>query len=326
MKRSLFVIFVSLLFIGVSQAQDQITRLNGKTIDCEIKSIDSTKIAFLIDISGNQIETNIELTDVLSYKYQGKETIVSKAKISEALQKSYVKPAEVILADSVEKAHEFFIYTYAGEVIPGRLVENKTPFIGIHRILVDSQEYRPNMVKFFKNETGFYANTKYMISLNKIVFARRIRKGKISLYEVVKINYNIPHANPGGLGMGYGFNTKEIMNYYNKGFGDLKKAKYKFLKDDLADSPESKVYLNKFKSTSRAVTILAAVGSGLMVGGLVMIMNKTKDYDGTDKTPEPNLTSSYVTIGIGSGCLLTGILINFSKPNILRKAVDAYNK
>lgn len=219
-----------------------------------------------------------------------------------------------------------FIYFFSDSVIYGRIIEYKTPFLRSSYLLVDSNKIQLNLVKFYCNETGFYANTKTVDFLGVSSFTERIRKGEINLYEKVTITTYPDHINYTTGMYTVGMPTKNIKNYYNKGFGDLKKANYQNLSLDLADNPESIIYLNKYKSTRDAQTVLYIVGGATLIAGFATLINKTTDWDGSDSQPEPNVTGNLVAVAVGAGCFLVSYSIGFSKPKHLRSAIDKYNE
>jgi hypothetical protein len=216
-----------------------------------------------------------------------------------------------------------YVYFFTDSVIYGN-VDYKKPFFGPAYLKVDSLKIQLDKVKFYKNQTGFFANSKNINFSGTSSFSERIRKGRINLFEKENINYSPGQFSSTGMYMG-GSTTKTILNYYNKGFGELKKADYKNLSIELADNPESLIYLNKFKSVQKTQNVLYAVGGALFVAGFATLVNKTYDVD-YDTEPSPNVTSNLVAIGLGAGCFLVSYTISFSKPEYLRDAVDAYNK
>lgn len=219
-----------------------------------------------------------------------------------------------------------FIYSFSDSVIYGRIIEYKTPFLGSSHFLVDSKKIQPDLVKFYRNETGFYANTKTVNFSGTSSFTERIRKGKINLYEKETTTYSPGHFNSTTGMYSGGMITKNIKNYYNKGFGDLKKANYQNLNLDLSDNPASMIYLNKYKSVRDAQTVLYIVGGATLIGGFATLINKIQNTDSNDSEPEPNVTGSLVAVGIGAGCFWVSYFMSFSKPKHLRNAIDAYNK
>lgn len=222
-----------------------------------------------------------------------------------------------------------FVYLYSDSVIYGNIIELKKPFLGASYIRLDSAKIPVEKVKFFQHEKGFFANTKDLSFTGTSQFSERISKGKLNLYEkeTQSTNYS-----PGMYGGRSGISTVTIKNYYNSGFGPLKKASYKNISADLQSSPESMVFMNKFKASSRAQGVLYAVGGAAIIGGVVSLASHMKsesqstfgksgpDGDG------PNLHApSIALIGVGAGCFWASYFISLSKPKQLKRAIDAYN-
>ena len=310
-------------------AQDQITRSDGTTLECKIISIDSSKIGLIISNSGNKINTYLDIGRVSSFRYNNNWynlNEIDKNELNTIMKNKYFYSTEYHLYDSIERLNNNYIYTYKNDIIYGRIIEFEEPFIGFPiYMLVDSEKYSLNEIKFYKNETGFHANTKNTGISNSSNFIERMRKGKINLYERTS-NYNPGYFNSSTGTYSGGLGTVSIINYYNIGFGDLKKANYQNLTIDLADNPESLIYLEKYKSIKDKQKLLYIVGGAAIIGGFATLINKTKDWDGTDSEPEPNVTGNIVVIGIGAGCFWVSYFMSFSKPKYLRKAIDEYNK
>lgn len=216
-----------------------------------------------------------------------------------------------------------YVYLFTDSVIYGN-VDYMQPFFGSAYLKVDSLKVQLYKVKFYKNQTGFFANSKNINFSGTSSFSERVRKGRINLFEKENTTCNPGHFTPTGMYAG-GTYYKTILNYYNRGFGDLKKANYKNLSVELADNPESIVYLNKFKSVRNTQNVLYVVGGAILVGGFATLVNKTSDVD-YDTEPSPNVTGNLVAVGVGMGCFLVSYAISFSKPQHLRDAIDAYNK
>lgn len=60
-----------------------------------------------------------------------------------------------------------------------------------------------------------------------------------------------------------GYGGTKIIDYYNKGFGDLKKATYENLRTDLSDKPEAQLYLDKYNKMRKTQNILYATSGAL---------------------------------------------------------------
>lgn len=340
-KNHYFLLVICFFLATLSQAQDKITKLDGKEFKCKITSVDSIRIYLNHNFKGVQRSSSIKLSETSSYTLNGKTTYLN---VPENLSKNALSQSSIdynplkLYADSVEKKHEYFIVNVSNEIIAGRNIEYLKPFLGSATIQIDSRNMAPYVVKFYKNEEGFFANTQDVSINGNSEFCQRVKKGKINLYETVKTTQSMGsyHTVPGAYGtVGFGpsgggmyvggFSTTHIKNYYNIGFSSLKKADYNNLSLDLASNPESMIHLEKYKSVKKSQTILYIVGGVTLIGGVATLINKTKDWDGTDATQEPNVTANIVSIGIGAGCFWASYFISFSKPKHLRNAIEAYN-
>lgn len=215
-----------------------------------------------------------------------------------------------------------YIYTKFDEIKYANKVTYKKPFLGSGHFLVDSIKYKMNDVKFYKNMTGFHANTFFYPGLSGGGFAERVSKGKINLFNKEVSGYNPGHMGPNGMMMGGGFYGGTIQ-YYNKGFGPLKKAKYRYLVNDLADNQKSMEFLAKYKKRNNTTLSLFIGGAAVAVIGLVGFIKKT---DNIDPTPNPNTTGNSILMGAGVGTMLVGSFISMSGPDYIQDAIDEYNK
>ncbi|WP_114783159.1 hypothetical protein [Botryobacter ruber] len=218
-----------------------------------------------------------------------------------------------------------FIYLYSDSVIYARTIDYKTPLLGGAHLIVDARKVKGELVKFYQNEKGFFANTSNLNFTGGTTFSERIRKGKINLYELETVNYSPGHFSPGtGMYTGGG-SSRNIKNYYNIGFGELKKADYKNLSVDLGENPESLAHLNKYKSNTNTQTILYVVGGAAILGGIISFANSGEPQN-NEVHATPNMTVPLIGLGIGGASLWTSYLISLSKPKHLRSAIDAYNR
>ncbi|MEN8156438.1 MAG: hypothetical protein ABFS10_05780 [Bacteroidota bacterium] len=217
-----------------------------------------------------------------------------------------------------------FIYLYSDSVVYGEIIEFKTPFLGASHILVDSRKYSTELIKFYRNETGFYANTKEVYISLTPYFTQRIRSGRLNLFESDIVKYTSGHFSSSTGHYTPGSSTRKIKNYYNKGYSNLKKANYKNLSLDLTDNPKSMLYLKKYKSATTGQTVLYLVGGAIAAGGLATLIIKTNDADFGSESG-PNITSNFVVTGIGAGMVGVGYYISLNKPKHLRNAITVYN-
>lgn len=330
MGKRYLLLLVSFLMISIAYAQDQIIRKSGQEIKCKITSVDSTKINLIYTRGEVSSNTNINLKDVSSYTYDGirvfMQNIENSPKNSNTMTTPYVPSQKKIIADSIEDLNKHFIYTNTGEIIFGKNVDYEKPFLGSPFIQIDTKKFQLDKVEFYKNETGFYANTANISFSGSSAFSQRIRKGKINLYEKETTNYSPGHFNSATGMYSGGFSTKKIKYYYNIGFGELKKANYKNLCIDLANKPESVIYLNKYKLANKTQIALTVIGGALIVGGFATLNNKTSNSDmANSQADEPNISGNLATICIGAGCVCASYIIYLSKPKHLKRAIDLYN-
>jgi len=227
------------------------------------------------------------------------------------------------LLGQVDKSKKY-LYLFSDTVLYGKIIEYKKPFLGEAQLLLDSKKIRLETVKFYKNETGFHANTKNLNFSGSSIFTERIREGRLNLYENESTHYNPGHysATTGMYTGGDAWTT--IKNYYNEGFGDLKKANYQNLSIDLEDNAESLDYLKKFKTVNDAQTGLYIAGGAMVIGGLATLIGRTSNIPPDEESPDD--TANIVVIGVGAGCFWISYFLGFTKPDHLRDAFDAYNR
>lgn len=327
MIKRIVLILIYVLIIRVADGQDQITRISGSVIDCNITSIDTSKIEFLFINSGKSTKTFLAIIDISSFAYNGIVYDLDKIEKWELLSLKQKRDSEdFMFADSIENNNKSFLYTYSNQIISGKIIYHKKTLLEDSYFLIGSKKYSSSIVKFYKNETCFYANTRDVSFSGSSIFAERIRKGRINLYEHETTSSSPTYYSASAGMYTSGISTKKINNYYNKGFVDLKKTSYKNLVYDLDDNIESSIYLKKYKSVRDAQTILYIAGGVTLISGLATLIHKTKDWDGSDSEPEPNVTGSIVAIGLGASCFWVSYFISFSKPKHLRNAIDFYNK
>ncbi len=218
-----------------------------------------------------------------------------------------------------------FVYLFTGEKIKSEVVEFRDQFIGSGYFLVGKEQYSADLVKFYRDANGFYANTRKLNMSGKSVFSKRVINGRVNLFEKEKM-YTTPSYIDAAGTYNPGASSKTIKNYYNKGFGDLKKATYKNLKIDLADSPESMGYLKKYRKYKNVQIALSIVGGALIATGVTSYFIKTSDVDrNAPNYKEPNTTPSMLIALAGGGLVGCSYYLSFPKRNKLKKAIDAYN-
>jgi len=218
-----------------------------------------------------------------------------------------------------------FVYLYSGEQVNANVVEYRDQFMGGGYFVVGTEQYRADLVKFYKDANGFYANTKRLNVTGKSVFSKRIINGRVNLFEQEKM-YTTPSYIDAAGTYNPGTSSKTIKNYYNKGFSDLKKANYKNLKIDLADSPESMGYINKYRKYENVQIVLSLVGGALIATGITSYFIKTSDVNrNAPNYKEPNTTPNMLIAVAGGGLVGCSYYLSFPKRSKLKKAIDAYN-
>lgn len=222
-----------------------------------------------------------------------------------------------------------FVYLYSDSVVYGNVVELKKPLFGASHLRVDSLKIPADQVKFFQAEKGFFANTKEFSFTGTSQFSERISAGKLNLYE--KETRSVSYS--AGMYGGMGTSTVTIKNYYNMGYGPLKKATYTNLSADLQSNAESMLHLDKFKSTTRTQTVLYGVGGGALLGGIIaLVSNMQSESPSPSGTPQGDvrknskaIAPAVAMLGVGAGCFWASYFVSLSKPKHLKRAVDAYN-
>ncbi len=223
-----------------------------------------------------------------------------------------------------DSANIRFVYLFTGEKIYSEVVEHRDQFMGSGYFLVGKEQYRADLVKFYKDASGFYANTKKLNVTGKSIFSKRIITGRVNLFEQEKM-YTTPSYIDAAGTFNPGTSSKTIKSYYNKGFGDLKKANYKNLKIDLADSPESMGYISKYRKYKNVQIILSVVGGALVATGITSYFIKSDVDRNAPNYKEPNTTPDMLIAVAGGGLIGCSYYLSFPKRDKLKKAIEAYN-
>jgi len=170
-----------------------------------------------------------------------------------------------------------FVYLFNDSIVFGNKIKLKTPFLSRNKFLVDDKVYFANRVKFYNADGTFNANMKKEGRSPR--FIKREFWGKINYY---KHEYDTPgyqtsgHFSPGYYSGGYyhpgsyspGMYIPPhhvLIQYYNFGYGDIKKATYKNLLNDIGQNQNSKYYLDMYKRRNRTENIIGIAGTGLTI-------------------------------------------------------------
>jgi hypothetical protein len=217
-----------------------------------------------------------------------------------------------------------FLYFYSGSVVYSKSIVYKTPIFKKYYFLADSVKIDPDEVKFYKSDSTFYANIKALSYSENSTFVTRIRKGKLNLYEETATGYSAPMIAPNGMMMG-GYGYSYTLDFYNKDYGEIKKATYKNLVTDISDNQASLYHLNKFKHARNTAAVLYTIGGITFITGVITLIHKTSNIP-KGENQNPDVSGNILTMGAGAGCMLAGYIFLLSKPHHLKRAVEEYNK
>lgn len=203
-----------------------------------------------------------------------------------------------------------YVYLFDGWLITGNQVTFHDRFLRKSYIAIDGEQFDIGRVKFFQDDYGLYANPSAFLLTNE--FATRISAGKINLYELEREN-NYSNYDPV---MGFTYNrSKRIDNFYNIGFGNLKKANYQNLSFDLKDSPVAMSYLNQYKKQTNIQTGLYVLSGVFIAGGIYSFLSSNGN----------TTTSQVLLFGCASASGWVAYFVGLDKPRHLKDAIDAYN-
>ena len=228
-----------------------------------------------------------------------------------------------------------FIYLYSDSLIYANSIRLRPDFSNILQLRVDSRRVPTEQVKFFNNEDGFFANTRKLNYPGLNEFSERIITGRINFYRQVTYDPYIYDR-------GYRFRSRQpevadARMYYNKGYGDLKKANYQNLMQDMADRAESMDLLERYRKNVNTSRILYGTAGAAILAGLISFV--VKGRQNRDIPPfvgagpsrrinerHTNFAASFGLMGLGAGLAAGGYLVGVQGERHLEDAVDAYNK
>jgi hypothetical protein len=203
---------------------------------------------------------------------------------------------------------------YSGESFEGEKVLYINPILKQPSWEVDGQKFETNMVAFIQNNNGYIANLNKIHGDKSERYALRIKKGKINLFEEIDIEYYGGETLEGADGeeKPETLASGEIFQYYSMGEGDLKKATFKSLKNDLKDNEESVKHLKAFRNFKIIQATLIAIGAGIIA------------YDIINQSDDAVRFSPLMAAGIVVGG--SSYFLQSKKDDALWLAADAYNK
>ncbi|MCX2452101.1 hypothetical protein OQX61_12585 [Pedobacter sp. PLR] len=213
-----------------------------------------------------------------------------------------------------------YLYLFSDSVIYAKKIQLRPDFSGYWQFKADSRRVPVDQVKFFNNEDGFFANTRKLSFIGETSFSERVLEGKINLYQERPYD---PYMYRRGYSS-YGPNRQYPANlsmYYNKGYGDLKRVRYKNLAEDMADHPESMQFLNDYKKSTSLSKIMYVTAGASIIAGFVSILSS-----GTSFSKGSNFTTGAILMGVGTGLSVSGYMIQLSGTKNIERAVDNYNR
>ncbi|WP_316841249.1 hypothetical protein [Pedobacter gandavensis] len=232
-----------------------------------------------------------------------------------------------LTAQSQVQNSKNYLYLYSDSIIYADKIQLRPDFSGYWQLRVDSRRVPADQVKFFNNENGFFANTRKLTFMRDAEFSERIIEGKINVfqersYDPYAYDWHHRHEN-------HSANPMAMSMYYNKGFGDLKKLKYRNLKNDLAGHPESMKFLNTYKKRSVISKIMYATAGAAIISGCAIflkpeVLEKRPGFGSQFK--DTNVTPAYVLMGLGVGLVAGGYAVDVSKSRYMEQAIEAYNR
>lgn len=216
-----------------------------------------------------------------------------------------------------------FIYLYSDSVIYAGHIDLERNYSGSLYLWADSKRIHPEQVKFFQNNRGFFANVKDLNLMGETSFSERIRQGRINLYEAKTVRwdeYDSPQAYHPGQPV-----VIDRRNYYNVGFGSLKRANYVNLSIDLADNPKSMAFLSRYRSAKRTQMAMYVTAGASLLAGVVSFLSAGSGDLHASRSGLSSIGPGLALLGAGTGLAAGGYLMGPSATKHLKYAVDAYN-
>jgi hypothetical protein len=214
-------------------------------------------------------------------------------------------------AQKTEAEHSVKLHT--GEVFEGDKVLYINPILKQPSWELDGKKFETGIVAYIQNNHGFLANLNKIHGEKAERYALRIKKGKINLFEEVDIEfYGGETLEAEGDEKPETLASGEIYQYYSMGDGEVKKARFKSLKNDLKDNEASVKHLNAFRNFKILQATLIALGAGIIT------------YDIINQSDDAVRFSPMMAAGIVVGG--SSYFLQSKKDDALWLAADAYNK
>lgn len=228
---------------------------------------------------------------------------------------SFAQSADNLTPDSDSLIDVNYVYLYTRGIVKAESIVYEDNFLISDYFLVDGKKFKLNEVKFYQTEAGFFGNVKDVGFQSG--FAERTQSGDINLFELEVQHSSAPMMNANGVMTG-GYGGTSIIDYYNKGFGNLKRANYENLSVDLNDKPEAKLYLDEYNKIRMTQNGFYIAGGAFMIGAFAAFLNQ----------PDPqnfDMNRTFLFAGLGAASGFTAYIIGMNKKIKLEEAIRAYN-
>lgn len=331
MKEKLLVLLIILL-VGALHSVTILLDHHG-ILEGEIKNVTEKKVYLLSEdvlaiIDKDVIKTIKRNSKVIQHKD------LLTIEYNDFNLKNYNKVIKInnktILYDSVSSfartSEEFMIVFDSGRARYDKF-KVKIPLMGKPYLLMENgTEVSLSEVHIYKTIDGYFQAIPSKVNSENIsilspepkFFARRIINGKIDLFTTVMKSFTPGTTTtintPGGASTinTAGTSVSTRLDYFRKGNGSLKKAKYKYLKEALQDNSISMNYLSQYNKRNKIKWGMSITGFAVVLGGLSQISSES---------------GANVEVMV-AGSIVMGIaeLIGLANHSKIEDAIDAYNK
>ncbi|MFM7430030.1 MAG: hypothetical protein ACKO1F_09040 [Flammeovirgaceae bacterium] len=197
-----------------------------------------------------------------------------------------------------------FVELNNGEKIESDNILVKEPAFSKAYLLVNGTEkYSLDDVTAYQIKGSYFK--KFQISnFAKPTFFFRSSHGKIDAYSKASTTMMVNQST------GSMSTISNRWDYYSINNGPLQKVRYRFLKNDLKDSPKAKEVIRKIKGIRTLTGVFYVAGAGLLISGVA-------DLSNTKGVPP--------TIIVGAVMYNVNFILLNSKRNMLIDAIDANN-
>jgi hypothetical protein len=215
-----------------------------------------------------------------------------------------------------------FVFTSNGNVLHGNNIEFSNRNIP-ESIVIDSMSVDLSIVEFINYSGVFYAVNKQDTSGKKLLIPRTF-KGNMNIFSdtrfVAEREYTGVYVSSDQIWAEYctGIRKQEL-DYYNRGFGNLKLCSYKNLCFDLADSPQSITLLNESINCRNGSIILDIAGIVSVFIGLNYAYNHKDSFK-----EHMNFVKSVLPVGLGLSFVWLGDNLSDKSRKLRIDAIKAY--